>query len=156
MADDKSNVDQRIQNSIYGTPKIKPDEQRKYMGTFRERVHLTISVAEAKQQDWSGALQKELTKHPDSLVIINGNLEDRYTRAYITIANQMTVQFTIKTGNDTKTDDDAFAVVVTDHQAVYESPVDVAKKYGDQNQTSSPEENHEKRHESIWHRLFHN
>ena len=38
MPDNKSEIDQRIQNGIYGTPKIKPDEQRHYMGTFRERV----------------------------------------------------------------------------------------------------------------------
>ena len=45
MPDNKSEIDQRIQNGIYGTPKIKPDEQRHYMGTFRERVWLTILVA---------------------------------------------------------------------------------------------------------------
>lgn len=155
MADDKSNVDQRIQNSIYGTPKIKPDEQRRYMGTFRERVYLTISVAEAKQQDWSSALQKELQKHPDSLVIINGNLEDRFTRPYITMANQMTVQFTIKTGNDTKTDDDNLAVVVTDHKAVYESPVDVAKKYPSVADTNHNQQGNDSHHPSLLRRLFH-
>ena len=32
----KSDMEQRIDNAIYGTPKIKPDEQRKYLGTFRE------------------------------------------------------------------------------------------------------------------------
>ena len=80
MPDNKSEIDQRIQNGIYGTPKIKPDEQRHYMGTFRERVWLTISVAEINNNDWSFAVRKELTKHPDSLVIIKGNLAENLTR----------------------------------------------------------------------------
>ncbi|WP_251547250.1 YueI family protein [Limosilactobacillus caecicola] len=153
MADNKSNIDQRIQNSVYGTPKIKPDEQRRYMGTFRERVWLTITVAEAKQRDWSNELQTELTAHPDSLVIINGNISDQFTRPYLMVANTTSTQFTIKTGAETKTADDNFAVVVTDHKAVYQSPVDVAKKYGHSqpasDETSTPTQ------PSFFKRLFH-
>ena len=33
--EEKSAVDQRLQNAVYGTPKINPDEQRRYLGTFR-------------------------------------------------------------------------------------------------------------------------
>lgn len=153
MTEEKSDVEQRIQNSIYGTPKIKPDEQRHYLGTFRERVYLTISVAEAKKRDWSRPLTQELSKHPDSLVIINGNLSDQYTRSYITIANQMAVQFTIKTGSDAKTGDQDLAVVVCDHKAVYESPVDVAKKYPVKSHSASQQKKHSS---SFFERLFHN
>ena len=152
MPDNKAEIDQRIQNGIYGTPKIKPDEQRHYMGTFRERVWLTISVAEINNNDWSFAVRKELTKHPDSLVIINGNLADHLTRNYIMVANQMQVQFTIKTGSDAKTTPDSLALVISDHQAVYESPVDVQAKYGQSNnnhKSVSPKNN-----SSIWKRLF--
>lgn len=152
MPDKKSEIDQRIQNGIYGTPKIKPDEQRHYMGTFRERVWLTISVAEINNNDWSFAVREELTKHPDSLVIINGNLADHLTRNYIMLANQMQVQFTIKTGSDAKTTPDSLALVISDHKAVYESPVDVQNKYSRSNNNHnsvSPKKN-----SSIWKRLF--
>ncbi len=152
MPDKKSEIYQRIQNGIYGTPKIKPDEQRHYMGTFRERVWLTISVAEINNNDWSFAVREELTKHPDSLVIINGNLADHLTRNYIMLANQMQVQFTIKTGSDAKTTPDSLALVISDHKAVYESPVDVQKKYSRSNNNHnsvSPKKN-----SSIWKRLF--
>lgn len=152
MSTDKFNVEQRIQNSVYGTPKVKPDEQRKYLGTFRERVWLTITVAEVKQQDWSTALRTELTAHPKSLVIINGNLADQFTHNYVLIASQQNAEFTIKTGTDTKTNDDSFAVVVADHQAVYQSPVDVVKKYGQQ---SNPPTTNQRTKPSLIKRLFH-
>ncbi len=35
------------------------NEQRKYLGTFRERVCLTISVQELQEQDWTPALTAE-------------------------------------------------------------------------------------------------
>lgn len=152
MTEEHSNVEQRLQNGIYGSPKIKPDEQRRYLGTFRERVWLTISVAEVKQQDWSDALCQELTIHPDSLVIINGNIDDSLTRNYLTVANNANVQFTIKTGTETKTGNDDLAVIVTDHKAVYQSPVDVSKKYGQQ----SPQDDQQtKHHPSLLKRIFH-
>ena len=56
MAEVKTAMEQRIDNAIYGPPKIKPDEQRKYLGTFRERVCLTISVAELQERTWSFAI----------------------------------------------------------------------------------------------------
>lgn len=149
--EDKSAVDQRLQNGIYGTPKIKPDEQRRYMGTFRERVRLTVSVAEIKQQDWTSAVNQELHAHPDCLLIINGNISDSFTHPYLSLANSLNVSFTFKTGTDIKTDDDAFALVFTDSKAVYEHPVDVAKKYP-QGKTSTPENN--KRHGFFGHLHF--
>lgn len=71
---EKSAAQQRIDNAVYGTPKIKPDEQRKYLGTFRERVCLTISVQELQEQDWTKALTAELDRGIGNLVFINGNL----------------------------------------------------------------------------------
>lgn len=127
--EEKSELEQRLQNGIYGTPKIKPDEQRRYMGTFRERVRLTVSIAEIKQQDWTGAVRQELSAHPDCLLIINGNIDDNLTHPYLTLANSMNVSFTFKTGQDIKTNDDALALVLTDDKPVYEHPVDVAQKY---------------------------
>ena len=85
-------------------------------------------------------------------MIINGNLADHLTRNYIMLANQMQVQFTIKTGSDAKTTPDSLALVISDHQAVYESPVDVQAKYGQSNnnhKSVSPKNN-----SSIWKRLF--
>ena len=127
--EEKSDVEQRIQNGIYGTPKIKPDEQRRYMSTFRERVRLTVSIAEIKQHDWTGAVRQELAAHPDCLLIINGNIDDELTHPYLSLANSMNVSFTFKTGQDIKTNDDSLALVLTDDKPVYEHPVDVSQKY---------------------------
>lgn len=147
-----SDVNDRLKQEIYGQPKIKPDEQRRYMGTFRERVWLTISITEIKQQDWMTIFKETLQKHPDSLVIINGNIDDRYTSKYLTAANQLNVDFTIKTGAEIKTKPDSLAVVVTAHEAVFANPVDVAKL---SHQPVKSEAQPKEKHESFFKHLFH-
>ncbi|MDN3537435.1 DUF1694 domain-containing protein [Limosilactobacillus fermentum] len=41
---------------------MNPDEQRRYLGTFRERVCLTISNAQIKERSWTTAVETELKK----------------------------------------------------------------------------------------------
>lgn len=126
---DKSAADQRLENGIYGTPKIKPDEQRKYLGTFRERVCLTISVAELQQCNWTVAVTKELQRGIGNLVFMNGNLPHSELHPYIKVAVAAKSQFTMKTDPEFKTDPDSLAIVIAAKNAVYQSPVDVAKRY---------------------------
>ena len=101
---EKSSLEQRLQNGVYGTPKINPDEQRRYLGTFRERVCLTISNAQIKERSWTTAVETELKKGVVTQVFINGN-----------------PQF--------ETDPDRLALVMAADDAVYQSPIDVAKRY---------------------------
>lgn len=130
MAEEKkSAVEQRIDSAVYGTPKIKPDEQRKYLGTFRERVCLTISIAELQEQDWAAAVTAELAKGVGTLVFINGNLPHAEVHPYVKAATRAGAAFTMKTDPEFKTDPQALAVVVASKSAVYQSPVDVKKRY---------------------------
>lgn len=152
--ENKSGAQQRIDNAIYGTPKIKPDEQRKYLGTFRERVCLTISVAELRQQDWTTALKKELNRGIGQLVFINGNLPHEEIHPYIKAASETGGQFTLKTEPQFKTNDSDLAIVVAAQEAVYQSPVDVIKRYPDFVQSSNQSLEQPKAHR-FWHDLFH-
>lgn len=129
MADEKTGTQQRLENAIYGTPKIKPDEQRKYLGTFRERVCLTISVAELKEQDWSSAIVEEINRQIGQVMFLNGNLPDNILRPYIKLASQNNFPFTLKTEPEYRTNPDSLAVVIAAKSAVYQSPVDVKKRY---------------------------
>ena len=35
-------------------PQLKPDEKRKYLGTFRERVDLTLTFEQLKEPEYLG------------------------------------------------------------------------------------------------------
>ena len=91
---EKSSLEQRLQNGVYGTPKINPDEQRRYLGTFRERVCLTISNAQIKERSWTTAVETELKKGVVTQVFINGNLPDPLTPPYDQVIAQAGGNFT--------------------------------------------------------------
>lgn len=152
MAKDKSAMEQRIDNAIYGTPKIKPDEQRKYLGTFRERVCLTISIAELEERDWSFAVAKELERGIGNQVFLNGNLPHSELRNYIKVATEANANFTLKTESEFRTTPDSLAVVVAAKTAVYQSPVDVQKRYSDITKQSPQIHTPKKKH--FWEKLF--
>lgn len=152
---EKSATQQRIDNAIYGTPKIKPDEQRKYLGTFRERVCLTISVRELRAQNWQAALVEELKRGVGSLVFLNGNLPHSEIHPYLLTTNQNGGTFTMKTDPEFKTDPDSLAVVVAAKTAVYQSPVDVAKRYPQLVAKENPSTTTATPKHGFFYRLFH-
>ncbi|MCI1974787.1 MAG: YueI family protein [Limosilactobacillus sp.] len=152
MPEDKSAMEQRIDNAIYGTPKIKPDEQRKYLGTFRERVCLTISVAELQERDWSSAVAKELERGIGNQVFLNGNLPHSKLRNYIKVATSMNANFTLKTDPEFRTNPDSLAVVVAAKSAVYQAPIDVQKRYPESQQQPTTDSPTKKK--SLWERIF--
>ncbi|MBB1063051.1 YueI family protein [Limosilactobacillus fastidiosus] len=152
MVEDKSAMEQRIDNAIYGAPKIKPDEQRKYLGTFRERVCLTISVTEFEERDWSFAVAKELERGIGNQVFLNDNLPHSKFRNYIKVATDANANFTLKTEPEFRTTPDSLAVVVAAKTAVYQSPIDVQKRYPGASAQSRTEQSTPKKH--FWERLF--
>lgn len=120
-------TEQRLKDSMNGPRALKPDEQHHYLGTFRERVYLIISVAQARQQDWTATAKSVLEQHPQALLIINGNLPSRMTHPYQLLAIKAGSHFTIKTDPFYHTRPTDLAIVIADDHAVYQSPVNVAK-----------------------------
>ena len=51
-----NNLQEHLNNGLYGTPQLHPDEQRKYLGTFRERVSLTITFKEFSNNNGIGVI----------------------------------------------------------------------------------------------------
>lgn len=151
----KSGTEQRIENAIYGTPKIKPDEQRKYLGTFRERVCLTISVQELHEQNWQEAVVAELKREIGNLVFLNGNLPHEEIHPYLLATNQHGGIFTMKTDPEFRTNPEALAVVVAAKKGVYQSPVDVEKRYPQFKITSKTVKPAVSEQHGFFYRLFH-
>ena len=150
---EKSSVEDRLQSGVYGTRKLKPDEQRRYLGTFRERVYLTISVQQIKDHDWTAAVAKEIKRQGKPHFFINGNLDDDLVHPYILLASKNNCPFTVKTGDQFKTDPDRNAIVLANDKSVYQDPIDVAKRYPIEEEESTSKQ--ETKRPSLFKRLFH-
>lgn len=144
---EEGNVEDRLKQGIYGQRKINPDEQRHYLGTFRERVYVTISCAEITEHSWIDQLNQEFKKHPGATLFINNNLDHDLVHTYMLAATKANVHFTLKSDPEFHTDPDKLAIVYAADDAVYQSPVDIAKRYPDaksttQQSTDQPKKKH--------------
>ncbi|WP_338209989.1 YueI family protein [Lactiplantibacillus paraxiangfangensis] len=129
MADIEKEPVDRIQTAMHGTPKLHPDEQRKYLGTFRERVDVAVTVYQLKRAHYVDEMTQAFTAHPDYKLYINGNLDQDFIGPYIKAASQANIQFTIKTDDIYRTGDDDYALVFTASTAINQDVIDVQKRY---------------------------
>lgn len=127
MADE---MQDHMNKAMYGAPKVKPDEQRKYLGTFRERVDLTVTFAQLNSNNYYDALEEELTKHPDYRMTINGHVNESQLSKLLQLANKTKVAFTCNTDMSLAHGADDFAIVFADKtQAINHDVIDIAQLY---------------------------
>ncbi|MGK0552144.1 YueI family protein [Enterococcus faecalis] len=147
----KDDLQQHLDKGMYGTPLINPEEQHKYMGTFRERCYLTMTVAEMKNAQHHQHLLTELTKHPDAFVLLNGSISSELQGTYVKLLNDQATKFTI-VNNFVENAPDAFGLIVAAKEAVDEPVIDIDQKYPQLAKTQSEVPKPKK---NFWQRLFH-
>lgn len=141
-------LQKHLDASRYGTPKLNPDEQKKYMGTFRERCFTTMTIAQMKIERDKKNFLKELAAHPEGTVLLNGKMDISLQTAYIKLINAHGGRFTVVNEAQSNEPDALGLVLATDH-AVDVAEVDIEKKYPD-----TPEQKPTEK-ESFWKSLFH-
>ena len=143
-------LQKHLDSSLYGSPKIKPDEQRKYMGTFKERCYVTMTLEQMKKETDRKNFVAELSKHPEATVLLNGKMELSLQTAYIKLIKAQGVRFTIVSDAELH-DTHSLGLVITAGEAVNESEIDIEKKYPEE-QTPTTDEAAPKK--SFWKNLF--
>ena len=124
MADD---LQQHLDNSLYGTPQFKPDEQRKYLGTFRERCYLQMTLAQMRNQTLQDCLKTHVTDFEGAHCLMNNQVSDTLQADYIQILAAAAIPFTIVSSNQKS--DDAIGLLLVASEAVDEAIIDIAEKY---------------------------
>lgn len=148
MADE---LEKRLDTGMYGTPRINPDEQRKYLGTFRERCYLSMTVAEMKKKDNQETLISALPHYQNQLVLLNGKLPESIQTTYITLLTKQQMDFRIVSDVQNAAPD-SIGLLIAAKEAVNEDVIDIEKKYPSESAAPASEETHKK---SFWHNIFH-
>ena len=128
------NLQEHLNNGLYGTPQLHPDEQRKYLGTFRERVSLAIKFKEfsnnqnacltAIKQEISSSTEEELS------IKINGQLSSDIIDKIIQISKENNTKFEYLADASFSHNDDANAIVIcSSKSALHIENIDVESKY---------------------------
>lgn len=145
-------LQQHLDKGRYGTPLVNPDEQHKYMGTFRERCYLSMTIAQMKNPTDKDSFLTELKKHEDATILLNGQMPERLQGEYIQLATKNNAKFTVV--NDfVDANPDSFGLLLVAKEAVNEPVIDVEKKYPEENEEKTEQKPEKKT--GFFERLFH-
>jgi uncharacterized protein YueI len=147
MAQD--DLQKHLDNAMYGTPRLKPEEQQKYMGTFRERCYLTMTIGQMKDEENKKHFLNEAAAHPDATVLLNGAIDMALQANYIKTINEQHIPFTVINDFVTNTPD-SLGLILTAKEAVNIDIIDIEQKYP----KTAPTEKKDAPKKSFWRNLF--
>ncbi|MGM0166244.1 hypothetical protein IGI39_001203 [Enterococcus sp. AZ135] len=124
----KDELQQHLDKGRFGTARINPDEQRKYLGTFRERCFVSMTVREMSSKQDRENLIEEIKKYPEGKLLINGGVNEKLQKDFIALASKNATDFTIVNDAIVESDESIGVLLVTDH-AVNEEIIDIEEKY---------------------------
>ena len=119
-------LEKRLDTGMYGTPRVNPDEQRKYLGTFRERCYLSMTVTEMKKKDNQKTLLNALPDYRGALVLLNGKLPESIQTDYITLLTKQQMEFRI-VSDAQDAGPDSIGLLIAGKEAVNEDVIDIEK-----------------------------
>ncbi|MGX7196236.1 YueI family protein [Enterococcus olivae] len=143
-------LQKHLDKGLYGAPLLNPDEQKKYLGTFRERCLVSMTLAQMKNQKNKQLLKQHLSNYQDNVILINGALPESLQNSYIQLITSANVSFTIVNQTESCTPDSIGLLVVAE-QAVNEQTIDIEQKFAAA-PTSQPSDTTEKK--SFWKKFF--
>jgi len=98
------NIEDYLNQGIYGKKEINPGEKKKFLGTFRERVVIALTKNQVYKPSIYKEVEQEMKKNADAKLILNGSVNYEYLRKYVKIAYKYNIPFTIVENKEHDTD----------------------------------------------------
>ncbi len=99
LMSDEDKTQNFIKWHTFGTPEIKPDEKREFLGNFRERVALALTIKQLNLTKTAQIVKKVLQDNPDLRLYINGKMAQSLIDQYMKMAIELDYDFTILVQN---------------------------------------------------------
>lgn len=109
----KKSVEDYLTEGIHGPRRPKESERRKYLGTLRERIVLALTIGQVMTDSGVEALEKAMKEHPDTKLLINGQVSHRFLQREKEVANRCNIPYTVISNENVETD--IGAVLTYDH-----------------------------------------
>lgn len=123
-----SSVEDYIKKNVFGKPQLKPDEQKKFLGNFAERVAIALTVAQIKNESNLATVEKIMKRYPSYHLYLNGKIDGYLMDEYLQLSVKLNYMFTIvmqapvRNGQKKLTDND-MGLVIADESKTINSPV---------------------------------
>ncbi|MDQ0213785.1 uncharacterized protein YueI [Oikeobacillus pervagus] len=109
------NVEDYLQNGIYGQKEIKPAERKKFLGTLRERVEGALTIGQVMKKEIYSEVKQWIQTNKDVQMLLNGNIDYSYLSKYTQLADQLKIRYTIVHNQEAETN---VGLVITHPHAV--------------------------------------
>lgn len=136
------NVDDYLNDGIYGVKQPKQAELNRFLGTYRERVVLCLTIGEVMQNKGLDEITKAMKETPNSKLLLNGQIHFKYLANIKKAASKHSILYTIISNKDIETD--IGAVVCVDHAIDYESVF--LSEQNKKDQVKTPADNNNNNH----------
>ncbi|MHC5269183.1 YueI family protein [Enterococcus sp. LJL98] len=148
MAD---NLQQRMDQAATGAPLVNPDEQRKYLGTFRERCYVSMTVAQMKKTTNQTLFMQALEHYPEASILMNGSLPTTVQATYMQLATKQQIPFKIVTTAST-VDEKSIGLLIVSDVAVHQDVIDIEKRFARKQVESTMQKKPTKKR--FWSKIF--
>ena len=149
-----TDINKTIMEKSQGGLKLNPDEQRKFLGTFEERVVAECSIDEANSapihDHFKEMLQKIILDYQPVTVKISPEVTNQYQIFYLKIAKDLGCKATIVSSNCKNS---PFGLVIHSDHPVEIAEKEIAKQFSEFFQTDPTQKTEKKT--SFWEKLFH-
>lgn len=97
-------IEDKLQEGIYGKKQIRPSERKRFLGTIRERVVLAITKGQLMQDNSLKELEKAMQQHPDTKLLLNGDVSPKFMKEEKKLAAKYNIPYTNVMNKDAHSD----------------------------------------------------
>src|SRR5690625_3162063 len=109
----KKSVEDYLMEGIHGPRRPLEEERRIFLGTLRERIVLALTVEQVMTDSGIQKLSEAMKKHPQTKLLLNGQVSYRFSAAEKEIAREHNIPYTVISHEIYETD--IGAVLTYDH-----------------------------------------
>lgn len=111
----KKDVDDYLNDGIYGTKLPMQEERNRFLGTLQERIVICLTTDQIMQQLGLSQLEDAMQNNPNAKLLINGHISYRFFTEIKALAKRYNISYTSITNEEHETD---IGLVLTYDQAV--------------------------------------
>lgn len=141
------NIDDYIQQGIYGSRQTKPDERRKFLGTIRERIVIALTQGQVREKGIYRQVEDAIKENREARLYLNGNIHYKVLTKYTKIATKYEVPYTFVTN---KNHNSEIGLLLAYDHAIDKEEIYVEKEIP----IVKPQKTKKKDHVSIFAKLF--
>lgn len=144
----EENLQDRLEQGMHGTPQLKPDEKRKYLGNFLERVYVVLDFSEVTRPASLQQLKERIKQFPNHQLFINSQVPSDSQKKLVRLAQETGCRFTIVDTSQAENKTDLAVVYAGEQPSKVDSIhlPDLQKQFASETET--------KKKEAFWHKLF--